>query len=342
MQINFGYVLYPDLPHIHTFKVQTQTSHGSVTNTYRHIRSIFLPNQAKQLHVYKKNGNEYVISKFFKNELEENVKIETSILNDIRTLGGHINIAELVESTLKVHPMLITEYCNQKNLLQIIMEKIHNRIYFTNTEIKNIFRQIMNGMHVVHALGYAHRDISPDNIMLHRESDGSEMFKLIDFELAVELPRSEDGTFPVDVHGDVYIQNDGRFVGKPSYISPEFYACFQARNFYCPLKCDIWGLGIILYFLLTLKLPWQRAIHSCSVGSKDDFNFGKFDYFCANQNIGIIAIIELDYNNNNFVPLNEMQDLIDLLNNMLNLNVSRRLNTTDILNHYSLIVEEFE
>ncbi len=90
-----------------------------------------------------------------------------------------------------------------------------------------------------HALGIVHRDLKPANLFLERRTDGSRRLKLLDFGIA-KLPSNTELT------------HTSQLLGSPNYMAPE-----QLDN---PKdvdsRTDIWGLGIVLYELLTGQKPF--------------------------------------------------------------------------------------
>lgn len=112
-------------------------------------------------------------------------------------------------------------------------------------EIYSFFRDITAGLRHLHMNGYIHRDLKPNNCLLHETSDGIRVL--------------------VSDFGEVQSQNAMRkstgATGTVSYCAPEVlrqeYADGPFGNF--TFKSDIFSLGMILYFLCFGELPYNSA-----------------------------------------------------------------------------------
>lgn len=105
---------------------------------------------------------------------------------------------------------------------------------FTPAEALRCVREIASALDLAHRHGIIHRDVKPENILRHE--DGS--FLLGDFGIARDLNAS---TMTVE----------GSALGTPSYMSPE-----QWRNERVDGRADLYSLGIVLYQLLTGRVPY--------------------------------------------------------------------------------------
>lgn len=100
-----------------------------------------------------------------------------------------------------------------------------------------IFRQIGAALDAAHAHKIVHRDVSPGNILLE-SIDGRAL--LTDFGIA-RLPQQSHTTTNV-------------IMGTPGFFSPEHVQSATAVT----ASSDLYGLGVILYFMLTGELPWEE------------------------------------------------------------------------------------
>jgi eukaryotic-like serine/threonine-protein kinase len=98
----------------------------------------------------------------------------------------------------------------------------------------------------VHGRGIVHRDLKPANLFLTRGADGLPCVKLIDFGIS----RFESPLSPKDAHG---LTQPDAIMGSPRYMSPEMMESASKAD----ARSDIWGLGTVLYELLTGDAPYD-------------------------------------------------------------------------------------
>jgi serine/threonine protein kinase len=109
----------------------------------------------------------------------------------------------------------------------------------------HVAQQICRSLREAHGLGIIHRDLKPANVMLLRQHDDHDFVKVLDFGLV---------KFFFGDTADADITNAGTFMGSPHYIAPE-----QARNQSPDQRCDIYSLGVLLYHMLTGRVPFTAA-----------------------------------------------------------------------------------
>jgi non-specific serine/threonine protein kinase len=139
---------------------------------------------------------------------------------------------------------MATEYVNGVTLRQRMM-----RAEPSLAEILHISTQIASALAAAEAGGLVHRDIKPDNIMLR----GDGYVKLLDFGLARAIVSADAGlkqTDPYVVRGTVF------------YMSPE-----QLRGMNIDARTDIWSTGVVMYELISGRLPFEGDSTSDVVAS---------------------------------------------------------------------------
>lgn len=104
-------------------------------------------------------------------------------------------------------------------------------------------KKIFLGLKYLHEKGVCHRDLKPENFLFSSNSEGSEI-KIIDFGLSRyldEISEESDGIFGSELQ---------TVCGTANYLAPEVIKGKYDK------RCDIWSLGVLLYFLLSGELPF--------------------------------------------------------------------------------------
>lgn len=119
-----------------------------------------------------------------------------------------------------------------------LQERYATGSYCDPLEAARLVQLIARGVHHAHQRGVLHRDLKPANIMLN----GTGEPKVTDFGLATL------------VDADMSLTKTNTFLGSPNYIAPELADNAKGT---ASAQSDVYGLGAILYFLLTTKPPFQ-------------------------------------------------------------------------------------
>lgn len=173
-----------------------------------------------------------VAIKVLKQEFSEDVNFVVKFRTEAQSAAGleHPNIVNIydVGSEAGMH-YIVMEYVEGVTLKTYIEKK--GRL--TYKEAVSIAIQVGRGMEAAHAKNIIHRDIKPQNILISTEGKA----KVTDFGIARAV---SNNTISADVMGSVH------------YASPE-----QARNGFVNDRSDIYSLGIVMYEMVTGRVPFD-------------------------------------------------------------------------------------
>ena len=174
----------------------------------------------------------FVGVKVLKQEFSEDVNFVTKFRTEAQSAAGleHPNIVNIydVGSENSIH-YIVMEYVEGITLKTYIEKK--GQLSFK--EAVSIAIQVGRGIEAAHNKHIIHRDIKPQNIIISTEGK----VKVTDFGIA---RAANSNTINSDVMGSVH------------YASPE-----QARNGFVDGKSDIYSLGIVMYEMVTGKVPFD-------------------------------------------------------------------------------------
>ena len=132
----------------------------------------------------------------------------------------------------------LNEYCNQNRL--------------ETSQRLELFMQVCDAVQHAHQKGIIHRDLKPSNLLIMRDEQDRPQVKIIDFGIAkaVSTPLTD-----MTLHTSI-----GQLVGTLSYMSPE-----QVRGSDdIDTRTDVYSLGVILYELLSGRVPFASQTKSDS------------------------------------------------------------------------------
>jgi len=165
---------------------------------------------------------------------------EAKILTRLR----HPNLVQLHEfGTLRedtffmVMEMIVGESVAQR------MDRLQN---IPVPDAIRIALDVARGLSSAHQKGVVHRDISPGNIILCKDVDGSDFTKVIDFGIAKPNADAITRHFTLTNH----------FIGKPEYCSPEQCGTLKDGEV-IDARSDIYSLGVTLYYMIAGRLPFH-------------------------------------------------------------------------------------
>lgn len=111
--------------------------------------------------------------------------------------------------------------------------------------------QLADALSAALAIEVVHRDLKPDNIVIQRRDDGSDLAKILDFGIA---RHTRDSLMPPPVSGETTPRNltrEGAVVGTPGYMSPE-----QAMGDRVSHAADLYALGAVVWECVAGRQLW--------------------------------------------------------------------------------------
>ncbi len=152
------------------------------------------------------------------------------------------NVVEITDfgSTPNGSVFFVMEYLNGEDLSDTV--KNNGRLPWSR--VKPIMLQVVDALKAAHAAGIIHRDMKPENCFRIKRGSNEDFIKVLDFGIAKVTSDEGDG-------GGKNLTRTGMIFGTPEYMSPE-----QAKGEKVDARVDVYALGVILYELLTGRVPF--------------------------------------------------------------------------------------
>jgi predicted Ser/Thr protein kinase len=144
-------------------------------------------------------------------------------------------------------------------VMELVDGEALNRILFREKQLSirkacDIVLQLAEALHYIHKQGVVHCDIKTENILIseeeHEGKRSKTIIKLLDFGLARSLTASRAST---------------SLSGTPHYVAPE-----RIRGEPASPASDVYGVGILLYELLTGQVPWDGPVQKILAGHLEE------------------------------------------------------------------------
>lgn len=154
---------------------------------------------------------------------------------DIMKMIDHphcVNLNEVFETREKMY--IVMEYAPGGEVLQHLMDKT----FYPEDEGRLIVKRLASAVAYLHQQDIVHRDIKLENLLIEDEDDL--VIKLSDFGLSITLGRDDNFM--------------SQTCGTPMYMAPEV---IDEKGY--SKQCDVWSIGVIMYFVLCGHPPFYAA-----------------------------------------------------------------------------------
>lgn len=201
------------------YKIIKSIGEGGMANVYLAYDTILERNVAVKVLRGDLSGDEKFVRRFQREALSA-----SSLSNE-----NIVEVYDVGEDHGEYY--IVMEYVEGKHLKNLLKK----RGKLTVAEVVDIMLQVTSGLSVAHDSYIIHRDIKPQNIMILENG----LVKIADFGIAVAMNSTQ-------------LTQTNSVMGSVHYLPPE-----QASGKGATLQSDIYSLGILMYELLTGKLPFR-------------------------------------------------------------------------------------
>ena len=211
-------------------------------------------------------------------EREDHVQmfdVEQEVMSRIE----HPNIVKVFDQPyVEGVPYMAMEYIRGRNLDQIVRAAFHVGEDLPLSLSLTVVAEVLRGLAFVHrlkdsdgrALGVVHQDMTPSNVLVSFFGE----VKVTDF--GISYVTSRDGGL-----------RKGVLKGKPRYVAPEVLAGKRVNN-----RADIYGVGVVLYEMLTGKALFARSTVKETLGAVARNELPDFQKELGSAGAGVAGILE--------------------------------------------------
>ncbi len=198
--------------------------------------------------------------KRIRSELSENPTIRSRFLREAKVAASlaHPSIIPILSIQTEPPEIYYTmPYVEGETLRQIVrsareQEKNGGPLHPIGSSIpalSRIFLQVCEAMAYTHSKGVLHRDLKPENIIVGKYGE----VMILDWGIADFIDRLEGDEPLPEMTETEDLTRPGKITGTLAYMAPE-----RLKGQSSSVQTDLYALGVVLYQLLTLQLPFQR------------------------------------------------------------------------------------
>jgi len=208
--------------------------------------------QGSNAHVYLAtslaNPTERVVVKRIKHEATQAPRFQQFFQAEVKSMNGfrHPYAVRFIDASLTdpLGPCLVMEYIQGVTLEQVIQRdgRLHQ------DRVGRLLGPLAHALYAAQLKGIAHRDLKPANLMVIDPGTDHESIKVMDFGFAGFTAKPHIQLAELTGQGPIFA------CGTPAYVSPE-----MIRGDSTDARADIYSVGVILFELLTGRLPFEHA-----------------------------------------------------------------------------------
>jgi len=207
---------------------------STFADRYQVIEEIGIGGMGRVYKVQDTTIHEKIALKLLNPEIASEEKTVARFRNELKLARqiAHRHVCHMYDlSEAEGMPFITMEYISGEDLKSLIRRVGQISV----GKAVHIMEQVGQGLDEAHRLGVIHRDLKPQNIMIDMEGNA----KITDFGIARSTKTKG-------------LTDTGVIIGTPEYMSPE-----QVEGKEIDARTDIYSLGVILYELVTGRLPFE-------------------------------------------------------------------------------------
>ncbi|MBS0625588.1 MAG: protein kinase [Verrucomicrobia bacterium] len=194
-------------------------------------------------------GNKTILSRFLREARVASALTHPSI---VPILNIHSNTPDVYYTMPYVEGETLRQILRAAREQEKSGEELSHPIGKSIPALARIFLQVCEAIAYTHSKGILHRDLKPENIIVGKYGE----VMILDWGIADFIDQLNDKEEPLPskkISGGEDLTRPGKITGTLAYMAPE-----RLKGVSSSVQTDIYALGVILYQMLTLQLPFQR------------------------------------------------------------------------------------